>query len=569
MKIPSLPHLRKASPPQGQPAFDPTQIPPEVIDLSELPADAKRVRPIEDAAEAMNVTPPVLERPVLMVHGLAQHADTWAGFKNFLCARPENKWGGVFRADQEKEFRQQDHSEAKVFALDVSDNLAAPRVVANEVRRAITSIMEATGAGEVDVISHSMGSLVTRESMRQGEDAISNLCMIAPPNQGAYEATAATFLGDSGVYGHYPHARMGAMDALRLEYGPDGGVRNQWLHGLNEHWRNDPDRPRAAIITGIGIPTPDRSKTLSAPGDAMVAARRAPLEGAEFHLAVPHKLEPGHRNFRDFQDFRYNHLQIVSEPEIWRTTGEFLAKGVSKNRPQQSFDDALREVKERNEVLRQEMVEADAVRQDHDLKQQWGARVAGAGAAGAVLGLALSGTKFLGAGLTLAGVAALGAGGYVAYKHGAALGKDSQQTVEAAEESLNLADSLVHRYRRSGSQRPGVEVDKLIELNDQTAASRGSVVQSDFNRRHHQRWQRRGVGIAAAGAAVSALGMVADDFFPINMAMLVGAAGLASGAYVTLRHSSRLAQPAEEASQVAHQAVTLSDNLVDQFNPTP
>lgn len=553
---------------------DPTRIPEDAIDLSTLPNHALRVPPITDSRELMSVSPPVLERPVLMVHGLAQHADTFVSFKTHLCSRTENPWGGVYRASDEQQFLDNlgQDSQAKVFAVDISDNLAAPRVVANEVRRAITAIMEATGASEVDVITHSMGSLVTRESIRQGEDSIANLLMISPPNQGAYEATAATLLGDSGVYEHYPQAKLGAMDALRLEYGPGGGVRNQWLHELNEFWRQDADRPRASVVTGIGIPTPDRSLKAVAPGDGMVAARRAPLEGAEFHLAVPNQLEAAHPHFRDFQEFRYNHLQIVSEPEIFRNAGQFLSNGQSLTRTQESFEQALDRVEAANREFRREIDQAEQVRQGHQSKQLWATRMAGAGAVATLAGLATSSIPWVSTPLLVAGGLGFAGGSLYAYRHSKAMAADSKNTVDSAERSLNLADSLVQRYRREiDHDVRRVSTDLIRDFSDRTAAKRDHVVTSDWGRRHHGRWMTRGMSLAAAGTAVAGLGAATRRILPTAGAvgMTIGALTLGAGILTALIHSSRLEGPVQEATQVSREALALSDQLVEEFRQNP
>lgn len=558
---------RKPTPPTERP----TDIPEGVIDRSELPADAKRVPPLKDVFDVMNVEPPVLKRPLLMVHGLAQHADTWTTFKSHLSSRPENKWGGVYRADKEKEFQAKlaDKPDSKIFALDISDNLAAPRVVANEVRRAITAIMESTGAKSVDVVTHSMGSLVTREARRQGEDGFDNLLMVAPPNQGAYEATLATFFGDSGIYEHYPKEKLGAMDALRVEYDRSGDVRNVWLHELNEFWGNDRNRPRAAIITGIGIPTPDRSLKGLSPGDGMVAARRAPLEGAEFHLAVPNKLDPNDSDFRDFQDFRYNHLQIVSEPEIFQVAGDFLSGAENKVDEKPSFEQALKDTKQSNQAAAKE-IETSVARQASVAKRQtWGTRLAGLGAATALAGVAAMGNPVLSSVLVGAGALTLGAGALYGHKNAKQLGLDSKATVDSAERSLNMADTLIHRYRREISPAEGtVSRDTLREYSNQAGEARVEVVEADFDRRHQIRWQRRGAGFAALGVAAAAAGVAVRGVVPwLGTAVgIAGGVAVAAGGAVSLVSSERMSEPAENALKLSREALQLSSDLVGEFS---
>lgn len=555
---------------QSSQGSDATRIPPDAIDLSELPADAKRVPPIESTFDSMNIEPVKLERPLLMVHGLAQHADTWATFKTHLCSDSDNKWGGVFHVDKEEEFNKEKDPDAKVFALDVSDNLGAPRVVANEVRRAITAIMEKTGTESVDVMTHSMGSLVTREAIRQGEDAIANLLMISPPNRGAYEATAATFLGDSRVYQHYPAAKFGAMDALRLEYGPRGGVTNEWLHGLNTFWENDKERPRAAIITGIGVPTPDLSKTATSPGDGMVAARRAPLPGAEFHLAVPNKLPAGDPNFRDFQDFRYNHLQVVSEPEIWQAAGKFLEGGKDKNKPSQSFGEAVEDAKKQSAELRQKVDRAESARESHHNKQKLATKLGVAGAALTAMGLAANSVPIVGPALLIGGSLAFATGGVYGLRAASNLGGDSRVAVNSAEASLNLADNLLHRYQRHGDA--GLEEypskESMSETMDKTRATRSALGEADFDRRYSQRTQSRGMTIASIGAALGGISLAAQMVAPSTLGkigLIAGGVGLAGGGLTAWVQSPKLGQTAELSSEMATQSLDLADEVIESF----
>lgn len=556
--------------PSARKPEDATAIPPDAIDLSQLPSDAKRVRPIESTFESMDLKATALERPLLLVHGLAQHADTFAAYKNHLVTEPQNRWGGVYNVDKEEEFLSKKDPEAKLFAVDISDNLAAPRVVANEIRRAITAIMEKTGAESVDVVTHSMGALVTREAIRQGEDGIANLAMISPPNHGSYEATAATFLGDSRVYQHYPAAKLGAMDALRLEFGALGGVSNEWLHGLNNFWDQDEDRPRAAVITGIGIPTPDASATATSPGDGMVAARRAPLKGAEFHLAVPNKLPPGDPNFRDFQEFRYNHLQIVSEPEIWRTTAEFLKEGSDKVGTNQSFDEAVKQAEASNREIRKTVDSAEEVRLSHHNKQKLATRLAVAGAATAALGLAANSVPILGPALMVGGTLTLGAGAIYGVRSAENLGRDSREAVNSAEEALNLADSLLHRYQRKGREETLQELSNsdISETMDKTRSQRTSLVEADYERRYRQRWQSRGMHIASIGAAVGAAGLLGQAFAPSifgQIGMVAGGLTLLSGSAISIAHSGKLGTTSGEASTMASSAVDLADEVVAGF----
>jgi len=288
---------------------------------------AQPLEPIFLAEDALELQAPSLQRPVLLIHGLAQQADTWVNMKNFLCSNADNGYGGVYRSGEDEEFyrQQMGRFNQKVFVLNISDGLASPADTAQEVREALSKIRGATGHQKIDVVTHSMGSLQAREALRQGEDSIANLVMIAPPSQGAYGADLLLKMRKVG-YDHYPEGRTGALEALRLEKGPLGGVSNEFLHELNQSWPEDRQRLNsAAIITGAGLPTPDRAWLGASDGDGMVALRRAGLPDTPLYVAGDQGLQASDPNFRDFQMFRYNHLQIVSEAEVYRKVGQILA----------------------------------------------------------------------------------------------------------------------------------------------------------------------------------------------------------------------------------------------------
>ena len=269
--------------------------------------------------QALDLKAPTLDRPVLLVHGLAQQADTWVNMKNYLCSNPENHYGGVYRPGQDIDFylRQMDQPyAAKVFVLNLSDSLASPAETGQEVQEALSKIRGATGHTKIDVVTHSMGAFQARQALRQGEDAMANLVMIAPPSQGAFGANLLLTLGKIGL-DRYPEDKNGALEALRL-----GG---DYVEELNEGWLRDKQRLNSAtIITGVGLPTPDKNWKGATDGDGMVAVRRAGLPETPMFVAGDNGVPAGDPNFRDFQMFRYNHLQIVSEAEVYQQVGQIL-----------------------------------------------------------------------------------------------------------------------------------------------------------------------------------------------------------------------------------------------------
>lgn len=431
------------------------------MDLSRFDVVVRPVRHIECTEEAMALKAPSLERPVLMIHGLAQHADTWVNFRNFFTANPENPDGGIFHVDREESFRERlgQNPQARVFAIDLSDNLRSPQVVAGEVRRAITAILEGTGADSVDLLTHSMGGLVAREALRQGEDRVHNLVMVAPPTHGSLEATLATSLDEGGIYSHYPGEKMEAMHALRLEYGPRGGVNNEWLHELNQDWQNQSDRVRGAVIAGVGLPTPDARWKGVGLGDGMVAAANAALEGAEFFIAKPNNLEPGSEHFRDFQQFRYNHMQIVSEPEIFRQVSELLtgapadpatppAPVVPREAPSRAeLSETLRHTAE----ARKDVAAADTLRQVAHSRRVGGMErtLVGSGILTAGALTAAIGAPILGVALSTVGLAITAFGILQSRRNEMEAHQAADTTVRLAHKALDQAEDAIHRTMRA------------------------------------------------------------------------------------------------------------------------
>ncbi|MBS2037560.1 hypothetical protein JST97_21415 [bacterium] len=283
---------------------------------------------------ALDLKAPTLRRPVLLVHGLAQQADTWVNMKNYLCSNPENPYGGVYRPGQDVEFYTEQLSRpfpGKVFILNLTDNLASPAENGKEVSEAISKIRGATGSGQVDVITHSMGAYQARQALQDGEDAMANLIMISPPNQGAYGADLLLKLDKLGL-GRYPE--NGALESLRAD--------GDYVRALNATWEQDRQRLQSAtIISGVGLPTPDKTWKLASNGDGMVAAERAQLGDTPMFVAADNGLPAGHPDFRDFQMFRYNHLQIVSEAEVYQKVGQILGRKPADSSPAENYGEQL------------------------------------------------------------------------------------------------------------------------------------------------------------------------------------------------------------------------------------
>ena len=303
--------------------------PTDVVKLcQELGPFARPLPHIPEPEKALDLQAPALRRPVLLVHGLAKHGDTWVNMKNFLCGNLDNSYGGLYRAGQRHQFyeAQMKGPPAQVFIINISDNLASPADTFGELQEALGAIRAATGAPKIDIVTHSMGSYVARAAARAGAaDQIGNLVMLAPPNQGAYGANLLLNARMVG-YDRYPEGHTGALEALSMAKGPLGGVANPFLDGLNEDWAETSQHFNSAIITGIGVPTPDRAWKGVSAGDGMVAVARAPLGDTPLYVAGDRCSQVGDPYYRDFEAFRYNHNSIVSDAEVYQQISQMLSQ---------------------------------------------------------------------------------------------------------------------------------------------------------------------------------------------------------------------------------------------------
>ncbi len=430
----------------------------EKVELSEGAVEARRVRHIDSPAEVLAMKAPELPRPTLMVHGLDSHSGIWMHMRNFLCCNPANKDGGSYCVDREAGFREQlrQNPEARVFTLELSENLRSPQALGGEVRRAITAILEATGAYGVDLVTHSMGGLMAREALRQGEDRVRNLVMVAPPSHGSFEATVASTLDDLHLYRLYQGGSMEAINALRLEYGPLGGVRNRWLHELNQDWPNHSGRVRASVIAGSGVPTPDVTLKGVSPGDGVVAARHAYLEGTDFYLARTASTEPDRPHHRGYGTFSYSHSALLSEPDIMQQVADLLggqptpqATVASRPLPLRPVPSLARGLEETAEA-RKSLAEAETARQ---VAEQWrgiGARATLAGGvlmAGGALA-ATAGVPGIGIACALVGLATTAIGSVQLRRNGRRAQEAADQAARTAYQALNIAEDTMHRVQR-------------------------------------------------------------------------------------------------------------------------
>jgi len=105
--------------------------------------------------------------PVLLLHGVACNSGVWTGFRRFLESR------GL----------------GPVYALSYGPPLASIEQFAPQVAAKIDEIRGATGAGQVVLVTHSMGGLVARVYLREyGGAGVRRLVTVGAPHHGSMHA---------------------------------------------------------------------------------------------------------------------------------------------------------------------------------------------------------------------------------------------------------------------------------------------------------------------------------------------------------------------------------------------
>lgn len=157
-------------------------------------------------------TPP---RPVILVHGLGGSKE-----KSFGWQKPRSFYQWMLDAGYEEG--------RTLFAFDYSSRSSGDYVeIARDLGAFVQQVVRLTGCSSVDIISHSMGALVSRKCLTSQEAAggslgsVENLVMISPPNHGSFAASAAAVERQvlyhesvlSGVSGEAPEGRQGFVAA--------------------------------------------------------------------------------------------------------------------------------------------------------------------------------------------------------------------------------------------------------------------------------------------------------------------------------------------------------------------
>ncbi|HEY6402709.1 MAG TPA: alpha/beta fold hydrolase, partial [Blastocatellia bacterium] len=131
-------------------------------------------------------------RPVVLVHGLASNAATWAEY---------TKQGGYLEAIGLRGFAAGDgQAEGEMSIGDPSHPLKQTKTIAQnaeELARYIAGVKRSTGAQTVDLVAHSMGGLISRYYIDRlmGNRDVAQLIMLGSPHGGTSCASLPASLG--------------------------------------------------------------------------------------------------------------------------------------------------------------------------------------------------------------------------------------------------------------------------------------------------------------------------------------------------------------------------------------
>jgi pimeloyl-ACP methyl ester carboxylesterase len=236
----------------------------------------------------------VSTRPVVLVHGLASNAATWAEY---------TKQGGYLAALGLRGFAVGDRqAEGEMFMGDPSQPLKRTKTIAQnaeELARYVAGVKRATGAQTVDLVAHGMGGLVSRYYIDRlmGDRDVGQLIMLGSPHGGTPCANLPASLG------FYLPATLELRSAYMAEVFNRQVTRR---HGVPFH-----------LLAGKPIVEPFKAPCTATPSDLVVsrlsvAAITAPISESP----LPHADMTGsERVFKDFV-----------APRLQRRAGEFPAE---------------------------------------------------------------------------------------------------------------------------------------------------------------------------------------------------------------------------------------------------
>jgi hypothetical protein len=200
--------------------------------------------------------PPKLNRPVVMIPGLTMPASSFNPLANHLASHPANGQVAVFVAADGKFHKGGIHGSvmndaevkaAKLFQMEFKDAKRPPTEKAPQVAQMMREVKRLTGAGDLDVVTHSAGGHDFRQYLdtRQGADKdirIHNTVMIGPVFHG-------TVMGDIGAVVGGPLKLTDASKEL--------GIGDPLVKHLDQTWDGQRAQVKGdvTIIAISGAPT--------------------------------------------------------------------------------------------------------------------------------------------------------------------------------------------------------------------------------------------------------------------------------------------------------------------------
>jgi hypothetical protein len=252
-------------------------------DLANEQRDANRaehqLHPGERSAYEHPGRPPVLVRPVLMIPGLTMDASSFDPLAEQLDSTGKNGHVAVYVAAQGRFHMGGVHGPAatreqlahvRMFQLQYRDPKAAPTDKQGQIAAAMSAIEHATGAGTIDVVTHSAGGTDFRLYLQERDPRrgphIGNTIMIGPASHG-------TFMGNVGGWIGRP---LGVNKA-----GAELAMHSPLISMLNATWGHQRGQihGRVTIIAVGGAPTVGRHGITD--GDGYMPANEAAMPHAD------------------------------------------------------------------------------------------------------------------------------------------------------------------------------------------------------------------------------------------------------------------------------------------------
>lgn len=304
--VPTAP-ARASAPPVKAPAPEVSENPFQETDSYEFNFPSFVSQAEEMPQSPPEEAPPVLQRPVLFVHGYNGAAENWSTFTDWLTRDDINHKGGLVKGDGTSQVDPQ----GKVFQMQFARPYNSCATNARELERAVDQICRATGSREIDIVAHSKGGLDSRLYVDQGNEKVNHLVMIATPNHGTILADLELNFREMGMPLFPPFEDAEVNQALRDlsvdKVNNHNQVNNPTVHGLNVNLDRQKARVEMMTVDGNGVPTLSDRTVLTFRGDGVVPRHSVELPGVE----RSHK-------------WWVNHTQVKNNPEVLRKTVAFL-----------------------------------------------------------------------------------------------------------------------------------------------------------------------------------------------------------------------------------------------------